>query len=164
MTRRELEITDLAEIRKILETAKIIHVALVDNGMPYLIPMNYGFTMSDSGELEIFMHSGTKGYKLDVIRQNPVCCFEIECDVTPFEGKVACQYGTSYSSIIGRGEIEIFSDPSDKKHAMKTFMKSQTGRDFEFSDKMLTAVELMRINVSEFTAKRRPLPESRVEK
>ncbi|MDD6311516.1 MAG: pyridoxamine 5'-phosphate oxidase family protein [Firmicutes bacterium] len=160
MTRREFEITDINEIVKILEKAKIIHLGLVDDGMPYLVPMNYGFEIID-GKLVIYMHSGLKGYKLDVIRKNPVCCFEIDCDIMPFEGKVACQYGTSYSSVIGRGEVEILEDAAERMDAMKKFMKTQTGRDFEFTDKMLSAVAMLRINVDEFTAKHRPAPETR---
>ena len=36
MTRRELEVTDLVEITEILDKSKIIHVAMVDEGEPYM--------------------------------------------------------------------------------------------------------------------------------
>ena len=102
MTRREREVTDPNEILKILDTCKIVHVGLVDDGQPYVLPMCYGYTMDD-GELTLYLHGATTGYKLDVIRANPTACFEMECDVVPFEGEVACQYGICYSSIIGKG-------------------------------------------------------------
>ena len=47
LTRREREITDLEEIIKILEKENIIHIGLVDGDEPYVVPMNYGFTMED---------------------------------------------------------------------------------------------------------------------
>ncbi len=157
MTRREREVTDSEEIRKILDTCKVIHLGLVDDGLPYIVPMNYGYEYVD-GQLVIYIHGAKTGYKLDVIRKNPVCCFEMECNVQPFEGKVACQYGTVYESIMGRGEVEILEDPEDKIHAMTVLMKTQTGKDFTFNEKLVSIVSVMRIRASEYTAKRRPLP------
>ncbi|MCR5667260.1 MAG: pyridoxamine 5'-phosphate oxidase family protein [Eubacterium sp.] len=159
MTRRELEITDLGEIKKILETCKVLHLGLVDDGNPYIVPMNFGYTFEE-GKLVLFLHSGVKGYKLEVMKKNPTCCFEMECDVTPFAGKVSCQYGMAYSSIIGRGEVEIITDPKEKIGMMTTFMKSQTGKDFEFNERLVSIVTMMKIEVSEYTAKHRPIPEA----
>ena len=157
MTRRELEVTDMAKIVEILDKSKVIHLGLVDDGTPYIVPMNYGYTMED-GKLTIYLHGAPEGYKLDVIRKNPTCCFELECDVEPFEGKVACQYGTSYYSIIGRGKVEIVEDPAEKIKGMTVLMKTQTGKDFEFNERLVTIVSVMRVDVSEFTAKHRPAP------
>ena len=157
MTRREREVTDPVEIKRILDTARIVHIGLVDDGMPYVLPMNYGYEMTDRG-ITLYMHGATKGYKLDVIRKNPICCFEMECSVTPFEGKVACQYGTAYESVMGRGKIEILENPEEKIHGLTVFMKTQTGKDFEFNEKLVSIVSVFKINVEEYTAKRRPMP------
>ncbi|MBR2001928.1 MAG: pyridoxamine 5'-phosphate oxidase family protein, partial [Firmicutes bacterium] len=100
----------------------------------------------------------TKGYKLDLMRKNPKVFFEMECDVQGFEGEIACQYGTVYQSIMGRGRAEIVEDVERKKEMLTLFMKSQTGRDFTFTDIMVSAVTLVKIDVSEYTAKRRPMP------
>lgn len=161
MTRRELEITDPHQILEILEKSKVLHLGLVDDGMPYIVPMNYGYSMAD-GKLTIYLHGASKGYKLDVIRKNPVCCFEMECEVQPFEGKVACQYGTSYYSLMGRGEAVIVEDVEEKIHAMAMLMKSQTGKDFTFNDRLVSIVSVIRIDVSAYTAKHRPAPAVKV--
>ena len=95
---------------------------------------------------------------MDLMRKNPKVIFEMECDVQGFEGEIACQYGTVYQSIMGRGKATIIEGPQEKIETMKLFMKSQTGRDFEFSEKMVSAVVMIRIDVSEYTAKRRPMP------
>ena len=50
MTRRERQITDENEIREILDSAKVVHVGLVDGDEPYVVPMNYGYTF-ESGKL-----------------------------------------------------------------------------------------------------------------
>lgn len=157
MTKREREVTDPVEILKILDTCSVVHIGLVDDGLPYIVPMNFGYEMVD-GKLVLYIHGAKEGYKMDVIRKNPVCCFEMECNVIPFEGKIACQYGTIYESIMGRGVVEILENPEDKIHGMTVLMKSLTGKDFTFNEKLVSIVSVMRINVSEYTAKRRPLP------
>lgn len=157
MTRRELEVTDKGEIIRILDKCKILHLGLINGEEPYVVAMNYGYTMEDD-HLTLYLHAATAGHKLDLIRANPNVFFEMDCDVIPFEGKVACQYGTSYSSIMGKGHAEILEDVEEKKKAMSLFMKSQTGGDFEFQDRLVSIVSVIKITVSEYTAKHRPLP------
>jgi len=159
MTRREREITDFNEIKRILDQCMVIHIGLVDDGMPYVLPMNYGYEMIDN-MLVIYVHGSTVGYKNEVIKNNPDCCFEMECNVIPFEGDVACRYGTAYESVMGRGRIEKLEDTQEKIHGLKVLMKTQTSKDFDFTEKLVSVVNVFRINVSELTAKRRPKPET----
>ena len=102
MTRREREITDIDEIRGILDRAKIVHVGMVDGNRPYVVPMNYGYTLND-GKLTFYLHGAMRGRKLDVIRANPNVFVELDTDIVPFEGEVACKYGLCYSSVMGEG-------------------------------------------------------------
>lgn len=158
LTRRELEITDPDAIRAILDKSRIVHLGLVDDGMPYVVPMNYGYTMTD-GKITLYLHGATKGYKLDVIRKNPVCCFEMECGVQPFEGDVACKYGTAYECLMGRGRAVIVEDVQEKMDALSVFMKTQTGKDFAFNEKLVSVVSVIRIDTDSYTAKKRPAPQ-----
>ena len=157
MTRRELEITDLAEIKEILDKSKIVHVAMVDDGEPYMVPMNYGYTLED-GKLTLYLHGAKRGRKIDVLKANPKVFFEMCCDITPFEGEVACKYGITYASIMGRGIATLVEDVEEKKSALSVLMKTQTGKDFSFEDKLTTVVSIIRIDTLEFTAKKRPFP------
>lgn len=159
MTRREREITDREEILGILNKCKVVHIGLTDGDQPYIVPMNYGYTYED-GRLTLYLHGALTGYKYEVIEKNPKVCFEMECDVVPFSGKVACQYGTTYSSIIGKGVAEIVDAVEEKMNALTILMKTQTGRDFTFEEKLVSIVNVIRIDVTEFTAKRRPLPKA----
>ena len=159
MTKREFKITDQEQILHILDTAKIVHVGLAVDNEPYVIPMNYGYTYED-GKLTLYLHSAVKGKKLDMIRANPNVFFSIDCDRMPFEGRVPCQYGLVYSSIMGRGIATIVDDVEEKKQAMSILMKTQTGKDFTFEDRLVSIVAVIRIDATEFTAKHRPLPEA----
>lgn len=157
MTRREREVTDINEIIKILDESKVLHLGMVDGDEPYVVPMNYGYTL-ENGKLTIWLHGAKRGRKLDVMRANPKVFFEMECGITPFEGEIACKYGITYASIMGKGIAEIVEDIETKKYALSILMKTQTGKDFEFEDKMAAVVTIIRIDVSEFTAKHRPAP------
>ena len=95
-----------------------------------------------------------------MMRANSKVFFEIDCDLQPFEGRVACQYGLVYSSIMGRGTATIVEDVEEKKKAMSILMKTQTGKDFSFEDRLVSIVAVVRIDVAEYTAKHRPLPEA----
>jgi len=158
MTKRERQITDEKQILDILDTAKILHLGLAVDNEPYVVPMNYGYTM-EGGNLTLYLHSALRGKKLDMIRSNPKVFFEMDCDLTPFEGKVPCQYGLAYSSLMGRGTAQIVEDVEEKKKAMSILMKTQTEKDFLFEDRLVSIVAVIRIDVLEYTAKHRPLPE-----
>ena len=157
ITRREREVTDINEITGILDKAKIVHVGMVDKDMPYVVPMNYGYTMVD-GKLTLYMHGAPVGRKLDILRVNPKVFVEIDTDIMPFEGKFACEYGICYSSVMGEGVAEIVEDVEGKMEALTILMKTQTGKDFEFTEKMVGGVAVIRVRISDYTAKRRPLP------
>ena len=160
MTKRERQITDPEQILDILNKGKVLHLGLCVDNEPYVVPMNYGYTM-ETGKLVIYLHSAVRGKKLDMIAVNPKVFFEIDCDVVPFDGVMPCQYGVTYSSVMGKGTAQIVEDVEEKKKAMSILMKTQTGKDFSFVDRLVSMVAVIRIDVMEYTAKHRPLPENK---
>ena len=158
LTKRERQVTEPEKILHILDTAKVLNLGLSVNDEPYVVPMNYGYTMID-GKLTLYLHSAVRGKKLDMVQANPKVFFSMDCDRMPFEGRVPCQYGLVYSSIMGRGTATLVEDVEEKKQAMSILMKTQTGKDFTFEDRLVTIVTVIRIDVAEYTAKHRPLPE-----
>ena len=159
MTKRERQITDPDKILEILDKAKVLRLGLCANNEPYVVPMNYGYVFEE-GKLVLYLHSAVRGKKLDMLRQNPRVFFELDCDLMPFEGRVPCQYGLAYSSVMGRGTGYIVEDVEEKKRAMSVLMKTQTGKDFSFEDRLVSMVAVIRIDVTEYTAKHRPVPEN----
>jgi nitroimidazol reductase NimA-like FMN-containing flavoprotein (pyridoxamine 5'-phosphate oxidase superfamily) len=157
MTLRERQIFDIDKILEILDKSKVVHIGLVDGDEPYVVPMNYGYTYGNE-KLTIWLHGGTTGRKYDLIRKNPKVFFEMECDLIPFEGDVACKYGLSYSSLMGKGIATIIEDSEEKQKALSLLMKTQVNKDFQFNEKLASVVGIIKIEVSEFTAKHRPLP------
>ena len=160
MTKRERQIADFGEVRAILDTAKVLQLGLSVNDEPYVVPMNYGYCLED-GKLTLYLHSAVKGKKLDMIRVNPKVYFSIDCNRDSFEGNVPCQYGMAYSSVAGRGTAVIVEDVQEKMKAMSILMKTQTDKDFTFNERLVSIVAVIRIDVAEYGAKNRPLPENK---
>jgi len=132
-------------------------MGLNDNGEVYIVPMNFGYTFED-GQIAFYLHGAKEGRKYDILRNNPKIGFEMDCDVEPFYGQTACQYGTEYKSIIGKGSVEFIEEPLEKIKAMEILMKTQTGKDFTFDEKMVASVTVLKIWVHSFTGKCRPKP------
>lgn len=157
MRKRELEVTDARKIKEILDKCRVLHLGLSEEDQPYVVPMSYGYTY-EGDTLVLYLHGGMEGYKYEVIKKNPKVSFAMECDVVPFSGKAACQYGITYSSIMGKGMAEIVEEVQEKEQALSILMKTQTGKDFEFNERLVSIVNVIKITVTEYSAKHRPLP------
>ena len=155
MRRTDREVTDSARIQEILDTAKVLHLGLVDQGHPYVVPLHYGVErVGDS--LTFWCHGAREGRKIDVMRANPSVFVELECDVELVSGEdVACNYGSCYASIMGEGTAHVVEDPAEKAHGLRVLMRTQTGRDFDVPEARVKSVAVIRIDVPTITAKSR---------
>ena len=158
MRRNDREVTDPERIHEIIAHAGILHLGLFDEEYPYVVPMHYGCEWIE--DLPVFyMHCANEGHKLDLIRWNPHCSVELECDLQMISGEDnPCAYGSAYASVMARGKVEIVTDFDAKIHALKVFMKQQTGRDFAFTEAMAASVAILKVTVSELSAKERKAP------
>ncbi len=157
MRRKDRQITDLEAIRAILDKAKVLHLAMIDGDRPYVVPLNYGYTL-ENGALTLYLHSAREGRKLDVLRQNDRVAFVLETNVSQVSGgDIPCKYGEAYASVMGEGRAVLLTDSAEKMAALSILMKTQTGRDFAFTPAMTDAVAVLRLDVDNFTAKARPM-------
>ena len=79
MRRKDREDLGDENIAKIIEQCTTCHIAMVDDadaGMPYVIPMSFGYSLKD-GVLELYFHCAHVGKKLDCIRKNPNVAFSM---------------------------------------------------------------------------------------
>lgn len=114
MRRKDREITGRENIEPILRACKTCRVAMIADGAPYVVPLNFGYTWDDDG-LTLYFHSGLKGKKIDALRADPRVCFELDTEqgVTG-EGDIACRYSFAFSSIVGYGSMEFAKTPDEK--------------------------------------------------
>ena len=156
MRRRDREITEHEDFINSLDQCKVVHVGMHDGKKIYVLPMNFGYTFENE-KLVLYLHCGMEGKKLDLLRENPYVFVEMDCEHQLIEGKKACTYGYTYASIMGDGVAEIIDDPQEKIKGLEILMKSMTGKEFEFNERLVSIVNVIKITVDEYTGKRSPL-------
>ena len=159
MRRADRQITDVKEISEILQGCKVCHLAMTDQGMPYVVPLNFGYVME--GEiLTLYFHSAWEGKKTEILRENNAVCFSMCREGELVKVVNPCQSGYYYESVIGFGDIVFVNDIEEKCHALTLLMKHQTGQDFTFNDKQAASVCVYKVATGNFTGKRKPRPEN----
>ena len=126
MRRKDREVLGDENIAKIIEQCTTCHVAMMDDaGMPYVIPMSFGYSLMD-GVLELYFHCAHVGKKLDCIRKNPNVAFSmcVENRIEIHED-VYCKSGRFYASVVGQGKAEIVEDSAEKCRGLSLLMERQ---------------------------------------
>jgi len=119
-----LEIKSKEKIKEFLDKEHVGRIASIDeNGYPQIIPMNFIF-LGDA----IYMHSHTKGEKLENVTRNEKVGFEVdrELEFLPsyFEDpKDASLADTLYISVVIKGKGEIVKDKKEKTYALNGLLK-----------------------------------------
>lgn len=156
MRRKDREITRIEDILSIVDRAKVLRLGLFDDNFPYIVPLHFGYEYAE-GKLIFYMHSANEGHKLDLIRRNQNVCIELDCDTELISGgDIPCSYSSSFASLIGRGLAEILDDEQEKVRGLYLLMKNQTGREFEITPQMASAVAVIKVVVCDFSAKSKP--------
>lgn len=151
MRRSEKEITDRAELRRILRDARICRLAMSDGDRPYLVPLTFALDGDD-----VILHSARVGRKIDTLRRNPAVCFEVEEGVELVPGRAACEFGMRFRSVIGFGDVEFVEDPAERARLLALFGPRHGAPDGAVPDAEARRTCVLRIRVRELTGKRSP--------
>ena len=155
MRRKEREVTDINEIEKILLQCKTCHVAMVDDGMPYVVPLSYGYKILDGSLLELYFHCALEGRKIDILKTNNTVCFEMAYEGQPVHTDTPCNSGYYFASVIGFGEAVFIEDINRKCEALSILFKHQTGKEVIFTAGQVVNTGIFKIISSDFTGKRK---------
>jgi nitroimidazol reductase NimA-like FMN-containing flavoprotein (pyridoxamine 5'-phosphate oxidase superfamily) len=119
-----LEIKSKEKIKEFLDQEHVGRIASIDeNGYPQIIPMNFVFI-----DNVIYMHSHTKGEKLDNVVRNEKVGFEVDRELEflpsyfehPTDASVA---DTLYISVVIKGKGALIKDGQEKILALNGLMK-----------------------------------------
>jgi nitroimidazol reductase NimA-like FMN-containing flavoprotein (pyridoxamine 5'-phosphate oxidase superfamily) len=190
MRRADREVFDPAQVREILDACDIVRIAYQDAEGLSIVPVNFGYAYvpqpsaapasdaaSDSASepasdstpaqagLTLFMHSALHGRKIDAIRAagNALdVAFEMECDCELIEGRTACNWSESFTSIIGTGKASVVEDPARAGEALAALMGKQAHMpNIHFTERQLATVTVWQVEADYFTAKHHPKPAPR---
>lgn len=152
MSRQDRLVTDKEELIEVIRRCQVIHIGMHDGEDIYVIPMNYGYTWEE-GALTFYLHGALEGKKIDLLKKNGRIGFEIDCDHELVEGGLPCQFVFKFASVAGTGTAEILEDPQEKIRAMEHLMRQYSEREFEFTERLLSIVSLIRVKVDTFTGR-----------
>ncbi len=119
-----LQIESKQKIIEFLNKEHVGRIATIDSkGYPQIIPMNFVY-YNDA----IYMHSHTKGEKLDNLQANSKSGFEVDRELeflpsyfsSPTDASLA---DTLYISVVIKGESMIVDDPKEKSLALNAMME-----------------------------------------
>jgi nitroimidazol reductase NimA-like FMN-containing flavoprotein (pyridoxamine 5'-phosphate oxidase superfamily) len=151
MRRTDKEITDRVTIDAILHEALVLRVAMVDGGNRlYLIPVSFGYQ-----DNSLFIHSAPEGTKLDILKENPEVCFEVDVRTEVHTGEQACNWSMKYFSVVGFGSVTFLSENSEKRVAIQSIMRKYSGQDdWSIPDASLTTLVVWKISITSLTGKK----------
>lgn len=158
MRRKDREVTDRQGMEEIIRMCKTCHVAMVDDGKPYMVPLSFGYRFTEEGLLELYFHSAKEGKKLDILRKNNQVCFEMANEGEPLTIDTPCNAGYYFASLIGFGEVFFLEDPAEKCEALSLMFAHQSGEKVVFNERQAAAVCVYKIVSEEFTGKRKQRP------
>jgi len=127
-----------AEARNLIAGGRIGRLGCVDNGEPYVVPINYVF---EDGS--IFSHS-LPGRKIDALRAHPRACLQVDQIESDFE----------WRSVIAYGSFEEIRVPSDRRSVLGkllgrfpllTPVESVMARDASAPDSIVFRIRIDRI-------------------
>lgn len=149
MRRKDKEITDIADIEAILNTAQVCRIGISGPQHPYIVPVIFGYY-----DKHLFVHSANQGLKLVLLRKNPKICFEIDMEVEIVKDERACNFGTTYKSIIGFGTALFVEDTADKIEGLNRIMeKYSTGKKFHYDQSKIDKIVVLKIRIESMTGK-----------
>jgi nitroimidazol reductase NimA-like FMN-containing flavoprotein (pyridoxamine 5'-phosphate oxidase superfamily) len=149
MNRKDREITNIKEIEEILNKAKVLRIALCENNIPYIIPLNFGYK-----DKCIFIHCANKGKKIDILKKNNNIAFEVDIETQIVSSEVACDCSMKYKSVVGYGKAYFISDLKEKKQDLDVIMSHYFKGSFEYSPREMEKTCLIRVEIETVTGKK----------
>jgi nitroimidazol reductase NimA-like FMN-containing flavoprotein (pyridoxamine 5'-phosphate oxidase superfamily) len=148
---------DREVVNQILDEAFLCHVGFVVDGQPFVIPTSYG----RDGDL-LYIHGSAASRMLrNLDRGVPVCI-----TVTLLDGLVLARsvfnHSMNYRSVVILGVATLVDDPSEKLAALRALSEHIVPHRWDDArhpnEKELKATSVLRLPISEFSAKVRVGP------
>lgn len=148
MRRKDKAMRDAADIRSVLEKARVCRLGMVDGDKPYVVPLCFGY----DGDT-LYFHGALKGRKIDILQKNPNVCFEFDAIAETITAEDPCGWSMQYRSVVGFGQAALVEDPAGKREALKIIMAQYTEGAFTFPANKVDATIVIRVTIDSMTGK-----------
>ena len=167
MRRKDREVTDFDEIINILDKCGVLHLSMISNGMPYTVPVNFGYIIkeeNDTRRLSVYIHGAGEGKKVSALRVNPAVSFSgvaySQTDSLSEDKSIPCNWTCYYESVIGFGNVTFLEHSAEKSVGLDAIMLHNGYRipkgikTIAYAAMKLARTSVIRIDVSEITGKK----------
>lgn len=163
MHKKDRGSTDKERVYSILDQALVCHVGFVQDGVPYVIPHNFG-RIGD----ELVMHGSISGRLMKHIMSGATICVEVTILDSMVLARSVFQHSVNYRSVMVFGKGRKIEDKEEKTTALKAISDQLiSGRWDECrlpNDKELNATAVVAIKIDQATAKiNNGMPDDKVE-
>lgn len=140
--------TDRSTVNDVLDRADVLWLALSDEDGPYCVPVNH----ARSGDV-LYIHSGLKGRKADILRTGSVVAFSAATDLV-FKPATehACSMGYRFRSVCGTATPEELSGDAFM-HALDALTLKYGGEAMPYHEKGLTITTTFALTIKDATAR-----------
>ncbi|KJS85911.1 MAG: hypothetical protein JM58_07655 [Peptococcaceae bacterium BICA1-8] len=145
MRRKEKQASDIKVLHKVIYNAKVCRIGLVNDNLPYVIPLNFGFDGT-----YIYFHSATGGEKVEILKKNNHVCIEFEQDISIIEHEKPCNWGAHFLTVVVHGTADIMVDPGEKSYGLNQIISHYKGDSQKY---LFSAEELKSVLVYKVTPK-----------
>ena len=149
MRRKDKEIKDKGQVEQIVKNAQVCHLALADNGQPYVVPLNFGYR-----DGVVYFHSAREGRKIDMLKANPRVCLAFSNPGAIVQGETSCKWGQEFESVIAFGEARVIEDEAGKRAGLDAIMAQYGGPEGDHPDNKVKITAVIAVTINEMTGKR----------
>lgn len=153
MRRKDREIADVKEILEIIKKCDSCSVAFFDEEYPYIIPLNFGVRL-ENDQFELYFHGANVGKKMELLLKNNHVAFEMSCSHKLLQGDKACDTTMEFESVCGNGVMEILENQKKIMGLTVLMSQYQGEKEYEFDERLLKAVTVMKLKVNDISGKR----------
>lgn len=157
LRRKDREITGDTAIENILDRCDVCRIALNGpEGYPYIVPLNFGWEKQD-GAYVFYFHCAKAGTKLDLLRADGRCAFELDAGHKLLWAEDPAETGMAYESVCGLGRITEVLSPEEKLRGLRRLLYQYTGEEeTPLKEHAVNGVTVLRMEVLELRAKKCP--------
>jgi hypothetical protein len=113
------------------------------------VPLSFGYRDGC-----LYFHSGPRGRKLEILRENPRVCFQLDTGVEKVPAEGACGFSMRYESVIGRGRAVFLETDEEKAEGLRIISEHYGAPRGEFRPDAVRRAVVVRVDIDELTAKK----------
>ena len=149
MSHQEKYFDQPEEIKAVIRRCNVCRLGLAKDDQPYIVPVCFGF----DGQ-SLFIHTGTKGRKIEYFEANPQVCFEFEDQVRVIaDSDKPCAWSMAYTSVIGTGRIRELFTEDEKVGGLNQIMTHYSGQAWVMPRQKLESVRVWAVDIESLNGK-----------